>query len=228
MFVLSPETLRNPGVLETRSLPKKIFGRVQVIPRGRSVGLWARLLVEVQLLRYLTALLPFVIVLLFSRDLALPVTQAPLAMVLLIGVVELKVLRLSDKARERLMDEAEAERIIDAVSFRAKAALRRIAARRGIEAGELLLFAEQSELARLTPLTLVSVQSPEPSPHVLDLDEGDRDILFTLFDDSVTERDFHRANLRLDTMMREVRVEAAGVSAHARLAAWMDHHVAEA
>jgi hypothetical protein len=34
-----------------------------------------------------------------SNDLALPVTQAPLAMVLVIAVVEMRVLRLSDRAR---------------------------------------------------------------------------------------------------------------------------------
>jgi hypothetical protein len=70
-----------------------------------------------------------------SNDLALPVTQAPLAMVLVIAVVEMRVLRLSDRAGERLLTEDEAARRVDAFTFRARAALRRIAARKGIAEG---------------------------------------------------------------------------------------------
>ena len=228
MLILSPDTLRNPGVLETRSLPKKVFGRVQILPRGGGWRLWARLLVEVQFLRYLAALLPFIAMLAWSGDLAQPVMQAPLAMILVIGVVELKVLRLSDRARERLMGADAAGRILDAFDFRARAALRRIAARRGIEAGDLMLFVEQSELARLPPLSLISVQASDPTPHVVPLDAGDRAALAGLFDADLTERDLHRANLRLGESMRAVRIEAGAVSAHARLAAWIAHDMAEA
>lgn len=222
MFILSRDTLLNPGVLETRSLPKKIFGRVQIFPRGASVRTWLRLTLEIQLLRYLLALLPFIAMIAFSRNMALGVTQAPLAMILVIGIIELKVLRLSDRARERLMSEDEAARIVDAFSFHAKSILREVAARRGVTAGELLLFVEQSELARLSPLTLVSIQSADPSPHVMSLNSEDRTLVSELFNAEVSERDLHRANLRLDTMLREVRIEASGVSAHARLAAWID------
>lgn len=228
MFILAPETLRNPAVLETRSLPKKIFGRVQILPRGAGAGLWLRLLAEVQLLRYFAALLPIVALLAVSRDLAMPITQAPLAMIVLIALVEMRVLRLSDRARDRLMSRDHAERIRDAFDFRARAVLRRIAARRGIAAGEIMLFAEQSDLARLPPLTLVSVQAEAPAPHVLPLDAGDRAALGELFDADLTERDLHRANLRLGETMRAVRIEAAGVSAHARLAAWLEADMAEA
>lgn len=181
-----------------------------------------------QLLRYLSALLPFLALILFSRDLALPVTQAPLAMILVIGIIELKVLRLSPAARERLMTEAEADRIHDAFAFRAKALLRQIAARQGIAEGELCLVAEQSELARVPPLTFISVQSAQPSPHLVDLKAADRDILNDLFDETLTERDLHRAGLRKDDVLHEVRIEAAGVSAHARLSAWMDAQPVEA
>jgi hypothetical protein len=56
-----------------------------------------------------------------------------------------------------------------------------------------MLVAEQSELARVTPLTLVSVQSAVPEPHVLDLDAEDRAILQdTLFDADLTEADAAR------------------------------------
>jgi hypothetical protein len=220
MFIVAPQTIANAGVLETRSLPKKVFGRVQLVPKGAGIGLWARLILEIQFLRYIAALVPFIAIPFLSNDLALPVTQAPLAMVLVIAVVEMRVLRLTERARKRLVSEDEAERRIDAFTFRAKAALRRIAARRGIAEGEIMLVAEQSELARVPPLTLVSVQSAVPEPHVLDLDAEDRAILEeTLFDTDLTERMFHEANMREEQPIREVRIEARSVSAHARLAA---------
>lgn len=227
MILLSPETVFNPSALDTRSLPKKIIGRVQILPRGAGTLTWMRLIFEMQLLRYLSALLPFLALILFSRDLVLPVTQAPLAMILVIAIVELKLLRLSQSARERLMSQDEADRIHDAFAFRAKALLRRIAARRGIEVGELRLVAEQSELARVAPLTFVSVQSADPSPHVVALAHEDCAVLSDLFDETLTERDLHRANLRVDNVIQDIRIEAEGVSAHARLAAWMDAQAVE-
>jgi hypothetical protein len=140
-----------------------------------------------------------------------------------IAVIELKVLRLSKGARERLMSADEAARRLDTFAFRAKAALRRIAARRDLSEGEIMLVLEQSELARVSPLTLVSVQSGTPEPHVLALDAEERRILQeTLFDADLTERMLHAANLREDKVIREVRIETRGVSAHARLAAWLD------
>lgn len=228
MIVLSTETVLNPSALETRSLPKKVIGRVQILPRRAGLRTWMRLIFEMQLIRYLSALLPFVAMILFSRDLALPVTQAPLVMILVIAAVELKVLRLSERARERLMTAAEADRIHDAFAFRAKALLRRIAARRGVAEGELRLVAEQSELARVPPLTFVSVQSAEPDSHVVPLSAEDRAILDGLFDADLSERDLHRANLRIEDTLCEVQIEAAGVSAHARLSAWMDAQTVEA
>jgi hypothetical protein len=83
-----------------------------------------------------------------------------------------------------------------------------------------MLVAEQSELARVPPLTLVSVQSAVPEPHVVDLDPEDRAILEEgLFDEDFTERMLHDVNMREDQPIREVRIEARSVSAHARLAA---------
>lgn len=222
MILLCSETVFNPSALETRSLPKKIIGRVQILPRSLGPLGWARLILEMQLVRYLTTLLPFLALILFSRDLALPVTQAPLAMILVIGVVELKVLRLSDAGRKRLMTQDAADRIHDAFAFRAKALLRRVAAMQGLAQGDLRLVVEQSELARVPPLTFVSVQCAEPAPHLLDLQSNHREILQELFDDTLTERDLHRANLRTDTAVREVQIAATGVSAHSRLAAWID------
>ncbi|MBY4891352.1 hypothetical protein KUL25_01085 [Rhodobacteraceae bacterium N5(2021)] len=126
------------------------------------------------------------------------------------------------------MTQADADRIHDAFAFRAKALLRRIAARRGIVAGELRLVADQSELARVAPLTFVSIQSADPSPHIVALAPEDREILRGLFDESLSEHDLHRANLRVDDALRDVRLDAEGVSAHARLAAWMDAQAVEA
>jgi hypothetical protein len=223
MLVVAPDTIVNTGVLETRSLPKKFLGRVQLVPRRGGAALWARFILEMQFVRYMVALVPFIAIPLLSNDLALPVTQAPLAMLVVIALIELKVLRLSKRGRERLISEAEAERRLDAFTFRARAALRKIAARRNLQEGEIALVLEQSELARVTPLTLVSVQTAVPEPHVLDLDAGDRAILHeALFDEDLTERMLHAANLREDRMIREVKIETGSVSAHARLAAYLD------
>ncbi len=224
MFIITQDTILGPSVLETRNVPKRFFGRVLILPRrGAGPGLWLRLSVEMQFLRYLTALLPFIIIMVFSRDMAAPIMQAPIAMALFIGIVELKGLRLSDKARQRLMDTDEAARRLDLLQFRARAVLRNIAARKGINAGQLHLVVEQSELARIAPLTFVTVQTDLPAPHVVALDAGDRAaIKAQLFDTALTERDLHRVNLFQNDYLRDIRLEARGVSAHARLSAWID------
>jgi hypothetical protein len=223
MFIVTKDTIANSGVLETRSLPKKFFGRVQLVPRRGGLRLWLRLIVEIQILRYLAALVPFVAIPLISRDLALPVTQAPLAMLVVIAVVELKVLRLSKAGRARAVDADEAARRLDALAFRAKATLRRIAARHGIAEGDLRLVIEQSELARIPPLTLVSVQTDRPGPRLLALDAGDRAVLDEgLFDAELTERDLLAVNHREDRYIRDIAQEARAVTAHARLAAALE------
>jgi hypothetical protein len=222
MLIVTEATIANSGVLETRSLPKKFFGRVQLVPKGAGPGLWLRLIVEIQLLRYLSALLPFVAFPLMSRDLALPVTQAPLAMLVVIAFFEMKVLRLSKAGRERAVDGDEADRRLDALAFRAKACLRRIAARHDLTEGQLRLVIEQSELARIPPLTLVSVQTDTPEPRLLSLDAEDRAGLADLFDADLTERDLLAVNHREDRYIRDIAQDARGVSAHARLAAFLE------
>jgi hypothetical protein len=175
-----------------------------------------------QLLRYLAALIPFVALPLMSRDLAAPVTQAPLAMLVVIGLVEMKVLRLSTAGRRCAVGEDEAARRLDTLAFRARACLRRIAARHDIAEGELRLVIEQSELARIPPLTLVSVQTDTPGPRLLALDSEDRAVLAGLFDADLTERDLLAVNHREDRYIRDIAQEARAVSAHARLAAYLD------
>lgn len=227
MLILTNATMGNPGVLETRSLPKKFLGRVLVVPLNADLRTWARLLVEMQPLRFLVTLLPFAISPILVRDLAVPVMQAPALMVILVLLVEIKVLRLSGKARARQVGPDEAARRLDTLAFRGRSCLRRIAARHDLGEGTLRLVVEQSELARIAPLTLVSVQSDTPDPHVLRLDPEDRDLLTQgLFDASLTERDLLAVNHRDNRYIREITQEARAVSAHARLAALLERTAA--
>ncbi|MGD1883671.1 MAG: hypothetical protein ACFB11_15350 [Paracoccaceae bacterium] len=221
MFVLTRNTLLNPGALDTVNLPKRVLGRVMIWPRrGASGAFWARLIFEVQPLRYTVLLLPFMAAIFIWPHLALPIAQAPVPMLIVIGVVELKVLRRNKASRAALISEDDAARTLDLLHFRGQDALRRIVARRKLQEGEMQLIVEQSEMARITPLTLVSLQRDQPKPHVVDLDEQERQILHaTLFDADLTERDLHNANLRYDTFLRDVTLDARGVSAHARLEA---------
>jgi hypothetical protein len=222
MLILTDSTLRNPGVLETRSLPKKVLGRVFVLPRGAGVRLWGRLLLEVQFLRYVVTLLPFAVSPIMMADLAIPVMQAPALMVMLVLLVELKLLRLTPRARAALVGPDEAARRLDTLAFRARGCLRRIAARHDLREGALRLVVEQSELARVPPLTLVSVQADLPGPHVLALDAEDRAVLGALFDADFSERDLLAVNHRDTRYIREVTQDARAVSAHARLAALLE------
>lgn len=220
MLIITDATIANQGVLETRSLPKRFFGRVVLLPRGAGFGVWLRLIAELQFLRYLLALSPFMLLPLLRRDMALAISQAPVAMLIVIGFVELRVLRLSKAARAKQVTPDEAGRRLDALVFRARACLRGIAARQGITEGELRLVVEQSELARLPPLTLVSVQTDRPEPRLLTLSAEDRAILQAgLFDAELTERDLLAVNHRDTLYLREIVQEARAVSAHARLAA---------
>ena len=226
MLILTKATLLNPGVLETRSLPKKFLGRVMVFPATARGRVWGRLLVEMQLLRFAVTLLPFALTPLLARDLAVPVMQAPALMVVLVALVELRVLRLSAKARAAQVGPDEAARRLDILAFRARDCLRRIAARHDLREGTLRLVVEQSELARIPPLTLVSVQTDTPGPHVLSLDPEDRALLGEgLFDAAFTERDLLAVNHRDNRYVREVAQETRAVSAHARLAALLKQEV---
>ena len=223
MIIVTQATIINRGVLETHSLPKKFFGRVLLLPRGASLGQWLRLTVEIQVLRYLVTQLPFAITPFLSRDLALPVMEAPALMLALVAVVELKVLRLSKSARTGAMTADEAARRSDILSFRARACLRRIAALHEMTEGQLRLVVEQSELARFSPLTLVSVQTETPEPHLLLLDAKDRAALkMGLFDAGFTERDLLTLNQRDDIYLRDIAQETRAVSALSRLAAFLE------
>lgn len=223
MLIITDATITNRAVLETRSLPRRFFGRVTPWPRGGGVGLKLRIIAEFQFLRYMLALAPFILLLLLRNDMALTVSQAPVLMVMMIGLVELRLLRLSKSARARIVTADEAGRRLDTLVFRARACLRRIAARQGIAEGELRLVIEQSELARLPPLTYVSVQTDRPEPRLLSLSAEDRAVLEDgLFDADLSERDLLAVNHRDSLYLRDIAQEARAVSAHARLAAFLE------
>jgi hypothetical protein len=220
MFIVSPETVTKPSMLEMRQLPRRFLGRGLLIPRrGGTAGHVARMIFEVEILRYLGALLPFVVAALVWRDQALAIAQAPLVMVFVVYAFEMKVMRVPPSRRAGLISEADAERGLDLLAVRARAILTRIAAGRGLTQGHLHLVVEQSELCRLPPLTYVSVQS-EDGPEVMAL-TPDEEVLIrdTLFQPPLDERRLHRINLRQDEFLRDVGLDLRGISAHARLAA---------
>jgi hypothetical protein len=222
-FILSPETVWNPKALATGSVPRKVLHRIAFLPKGGGIGLIARVIMENEPLRYFIALSPFVVAMFIWRDLALPISQAPVAMIIVIGFFEMKVLRVSNETRKTLMNEDEVARVLDTLNYRARRVLTKLAALRGLTRGEVMLVVEQSELARVTPLTLVSVQTREDKPRILSLTQQERDLIAAeLFDDTFTERLLHRANLREDVYLRSVSFDARGVSGHARLAALLD------
>jgi hypothetical protein len=218
----APSRILNPAVLEITAPPRKFLGRgFGIVPRGTvtKAGFW-RLVVEFQLLRYLVALTPFPVAMLIWPHLALPISQAPLLMFLLVWLVESRVLAVPKDARPRLIGEVEAARALDAFRVRGAAVLARIAAGRGMTKGELHLAVEQSELARVVPLTVVSVQLAGPPAQVLDLTDAEvRMIEEELFAPGLDERLLQRVNLAQNTFLRSVAFDASAVSAHARLEA---------
>lgn len=223
MFVVTPSTLWNPRALQMQQAPKRMLRRISILPRGRvSIGLMARLVFEVQILRYLVPLLPFIVAMFVWPDLALPISQAPVPMMIVIAIFETRVLSIKRENREKVISDAEMARGEDALCFNATRLLRQIAAARGLQSEEIMLVVEQSTMARVPPLTLVSVQEVEPEPRVLDLaPEEKRLIEEGLFDATFTEALLHRITLRQNENLRHVAFDASTLSAHARMAALM-------
>lgn len=222
MFLVTPATVWNPSALDTRVVPRKFLGRATLWPRSTgghgALRLWLRVIVEVEAFRYFAALSPFVVAAFVWRDSAIAIAQAPLAMFLVIWLVEMRLLRRPPGA----IDPAEADRTLDLLAHRATAILRDLAAAREMRAGRLHLVVEQSDLARVPPLTLVSVQADGiegTRPAVLSLSSDEASRVRSLFDGDLTERRLHRANHATGQLLRDVAFDAAGVSAHARLAA---------
>ncbi len=223
IFVLTPSNLRNPSALEARSLPKQIFGRsVTIIPKGVFLSrVFWRLVFEHALTRYLIALTPFPIAMMIWPHLALPISQAPLLMFIAIWFFESRVLSIPRDQRKALVDPDEAARVTDRLRERSLRALTRIAATRQIEAGELHLVVEQSEMARVPPFGYVSVQHDAPEgPVLLDLTtEEEAMILETLFDADLTEARLLKVNFAESQFLRNAVLDPQTISAHARMAA---------
>ena len=222
MFVIAPATLANRAALEFRQVPRRFLGRAFVWPRAE--GDWrlkARLIFEIELLRYLVALTPFAAAALIWRDNALAIAQAPLLMILVVYGVEMRFLRLSPAARRSLMSPAERDRGLDALTARGRQLLTRIAAGRKLSQGRLHLVVEQSDMARVAPLTLVSVQwEGDGTPAILDLDaEERRRLREVLFAPPLTEAAMHRVTLAGAETVHVVTQDLRAIPAHARMAA---------
>lgn len=223
LHVVSPSTVSNKSILRIRKVPRALFGHgVSLLPPGSfSSKLYWRLTMEISFLRYCAALLPFPVLMFMFPEMALPIGQAPALMFLMVYFVESRVLSVDNaERRRRLMPEEEAERGADIAKVRGREILTRIAAKRGLKAGELHLVIEQSALARITPVTFVSLQTATPEPEVLDLDEEERALIHeTLFDGDFTEERMHITSLALGRFLHDVTLQAKSVSAHARLEA---------
>ena len=224
MIIVSPSTIWNAGALETRTIPKRVLGRITILPHtGLSSRTLLRLMFEAQLLRYLLPLSPFVIAMFAWPFLALPIAQAPILMVMAVAFVEIRMLSVRREDRDTLISDGDMARTLDALNFNATRLLTRLAARRGLTRGELFLVIEQSELARVAPLTLVSIQQAEPAPTVLTLDAEERRMIREgVFDDQVTERNLHRVALRENENLRSIALDAGTISAHARMTAMLE------
>ena len=224
MIIVSPSTIWNAGALETRTIPKRVLGRITLLPRtGVSGRTLLRLIFEVQLLRYALPLIPFLVAMFTWPHLALPIAQAPVLMLMAIALVEMRLLSVRRKDRDALIGDGEMAGTLDALNFNATRLLTRLAARRGLTRGELILVIEQSELARVPPLTLVSVQQREPEPEVLTLDPEERRMIREgLFDDQVTETTLHLVALRENENLRMIALDVASISAHARMTALLE------
>ncbi len=224
LFILSPDVVWNPSVLNFPTAPRKILERGLILPRRDvSWGFIARAIFESQVLRFVIALLPFGIAAIAWPAAALPISQAPLIMLVTIGIVELRVLRIPREKRKQMATEADAARTLDSLNFRGRRILAQLAASRGIETGMIYLVVEQSDMVRVPPMTIVSLQLDEGKSRLVPLTAEERAIIRDgLFDDDFTERDLFLANQREGQPFRSVAFEARGVSAHARLAAFLD------
>jgi len=220
MFVISQATVQNRSALEMREIPRIFLGRVFMWPRAE--GGWRlklRLIFEIEGLRYFAELAPFALLALIWREQAIGVAQAPALMLLMIFVIEMRVLRPTAQARDRMMDAAQRDRLLDLLAVRGRAILTKIAAGRRMAEGTLHLVIEQSELARVAPLSLVSVQGSQ-GPEIIDLTAAERALIReTLFAEPLTERAMHRLSLARNQSLHSVELEARSIPAHARMAA---------
>lgn len=225
IHVVTPSSLWNPGVLHRRrQVPRQLLGRgIGPLAWGGGFGgLFWRLVFEYPLLRFTAALAPFPAAALIWPQLAFPLSQAPVALFLMVLFVEQSVLSLSTRERrQKVMDDAERARTMDLWNERGRLALTRLAAARGLQSGEIALVVEQSLIYRVPPLTLISVQDMQDDTRVfMELTPAERaDLCQTLLADGLSEARLYRMSLASNQGLHAVTLEPAGISAHARLAA---------
>jgi hypothetical protein len=221
VYVVTPSAVLKPSALAGRKVPRPLLrAGLGLAPRTRPFGRETRrLLFQHALARYVAALLPFPVAALTWPELALPISQAPLLMLILVLYIETSVLSIgSPEKRRALVPPDEIARTGDLFAARARDLLVRIAARRNLATGTLHLVAEQSGMARVPPFTIVSLQSE--SGEILEPDPHERSLLEAgLFDATFPEARLHLVNLATDTFQRSVALDARTVSGHARLAA---------
>lgn len=223
MLLLSPSRVANPAALTVPAVPRQVLGRAPKVRPARKPfsRVYWRLFFEHALARYVVALAPFPVAMAIWPNLALPISQAPVLMFGIVLFIESNVLSVPTPARRRaLVSEAEAGRSLDVLKVRAMTALTRIAAARDLSGSTLHLVVEQSAMARVEPLTLVSVQTDGTARAFLELDAGEEAYLReTLFAAPLDERVLLKINLAENLFLRSFALDATAVSAHARLAA---------
>ena len=223
IFIVSRQTVGNPSILETRSVPRRLLTvGAPVYPRlSRGWKLFTRVVFEKAVPRYVLALAPFPIALILKPEWALALSQAPLFMFAVVLIVENYVFSISDPAkRKALVDPSTAAAGLDTLKARSRKALADLAAARGLTTGALQMVIEQSGLVRFPQLTMVSVQSEDAETGFVELSTEECEALATaLFDDDLPEDLLQRINLAENQFVRVVPFDPGSLSAHARLSA---------
>ncbi|MCE6952688.1 hypothetical protein LAZ40_24585 [Cereibacter sphaeroides] len=216
IFVLAPSTIFNRWTLKARRLPRLMLAEAQrPLPRRLmlSSAFW-RMAAESPMLRNAAVIAPIPAAVLVAPDLVTASLGLSPALLFLMLFAEGNLVPV----RARKGEAEEAERVLDLLRTRGRAVLTRIAASRGVAKGKLTLVVEQSSLARLPPITLVSVHSASDNA-VIDLSRDEQRMLREgLFAEGLDEAMLLRVNLVQKTPVREVSLEAGSISAHARLA----------
>lgn len=226
MFILSPDTVSNREALQIKWVPRRFLGRTMLWPRRGGWTLLARIIFETEVLRYSLVLTPFVIAAVIWTEQAVFIAQAPIMMLIAIYLFEAKLMRVPREKRAALVSEDAAEAGLDLLRQRARQILSRIAAGRRLASGRLHLVIEQSDLLRVRPLSLVSVQSDE-GPELLALEDTERAMIREiLFAPPLDERTLQRIGLARKIEIHDLTFDPATVSAHGRMAALMAERAA--
>lgn len=216
MFILTPSSVLNFRALR-RCTATGVMRRAGTLVFPRKLMLsrtfW-RLLLDSSLVRHMIVLAPIpAAMLLLPEFVEVGLAVAPVLLLIAL-IAEGNVLPVTAQPG----DDVTSDRTLDVLSQRGRSILTRIAAGRGMMQGRLMLVVEQSDMARLRPLTFVSVQDAETRA-VLDLTPEERKMLREgLFDQGLEESTLLRVNLVQKKPLRSVALEASSISAHARLA----------